>query len=294
MRNTGLSIVALLVMQTLWAGISHAQSTGTQKFKEEAAKQESIYRGGSAQVEAGYTVDRGLVVYTDGLATGFDTDLAYLGPEDRWLDIGAGRGQAILDYYSSTYDQAYPEGQERRGRKAQAVAMSIEDRRTPHWHQSAVKLGPNQIQYWINKRLGEYSLEELGQFQVITDVIGGFSYTGALSQFMEKVLGALKVGGSFYSALQDVSLASGTNVPFYSGSPFLTEMARANGAEMKVCAWLKSISCVEVTCETRGHWKPPLETYRVLKVCNGVTIPALDLVHYQAGTPPERRFTLKK
>lgn len=294
MRKIGLRIVALLVLPALGAGISHAQSTGIQKFKEEAAKQESIYRGGSAQVEAGYTIDRGLVVYTDGLAAGFDTDLAHLGPGDRWLDIGAGRGQAILDYYSSSYDHAYPEGRDRRGSKAQAVAMSIEDRRTPHWHQSAAKLGPNQIQYWINKRMRDYSLEELGKFQIITDVIGGFSYTDALSQYMEKVLGALKVGGSFYSALQDVSPEGRTIAPFYPGSPFLTELAAANGAEMKVCAWLKSISCVEVTCEPKGHWKPPLEAYRVLKVCNGVTVPALDLVHYQAGTPPERRFTLKK
>ena len=42
----------------------------------------------------------------------------------------------------------------------------------------------------FGKRLREYSPEEIGQFQVITDVMGGFSYTQDLSLFMEKTLGA--------------------------------------------------------------------------------------------------------
>jgi hypothetical protein len=59
-----------------------------------------------------------------------------------------------------------------------------------------------------------------------------------------------------------------------------------------VCAWLKRIACVEVTCQSR-QWKPPIEAFRVRKVCDDVAVPALTTVHYQAGTPPERRFQLK-
>ena len=279
--------VVLLFLPILWLAASHAQDLSP-TFKEEISKQEGIYRGDGEQPVAGYTVDRGLSLYTDGLASDFDSALAKLGPTDRWLDIGAGKAQAILDYYAPTYDATRFK---QRGTKAQAVAMSIEDRRTSLWQQAAASLGLNQIQYLFGKRLREYSSEELGRFQVITDVIGGFSYTENLSLFMEKVLGLLELNGSFFTVLQDVHREDGTNRPFYSGSPFLTEIINPDGTEMKVCTWLKRISCVEVTCEPK-KWQPPTEAFRVRKVCNDTAVPALATIHYQAGTPPERRFQL--
>jgi hypothetical protein len=293
MTNFRLRIAVLIVLQTLLLEPSYSADLSSSILNEEVSKQEAIYRSKGAQVDEGYTVDRSLAIYTEGLSAGFDSALANLGPEDRWLDIGAGKGQAILDYYTPDYDLSHPEGQDRRGTKAQAVAMSIEDRRTALWQQTAASLGENKIRYLFNRRLRQYSPEELGHFQIITDVIGGFSYTDALSPFVEKVLGLLKINGSFYTVLQDVHFEDGTNRPYYDGSPFLTEIEKTDGAKMKVCIWLKSISCVEVTCESRADWKPPLEAFHVRKVCNGVTVPALELIHYEAGTPPERRFKLK-
>lgn len=293
LKNTGLHLVVLLVLQFLWLETSHSESPGNPKIIEEISKQESIYRSEGELVPEGYTVDRSLLHYTDALASEFDRALANLGPKDRWLDIGAGKGQAILDYYAPNYDQMHVEGRERRGNKARAVAISIEDRRTPDWQQNAASLGASKIQYLFNRRLREYSFEELGQFQVITDVIGGFSYTGNLSQFMENVLGFLELNGSFYTVLQDVHSEEGTNQPFYAKSPFLTEIVKADGSEVKVCSWLKRITCVEVTCEFKDGWRPPIEAFRIRRVCNDVAVPALMLIHYEAGTPPERRFQLK-
>jgi len=292
MKNPGIRIVVLLILQALWLETSHSEGPASPKINEELSKQEAIYQSTGEQVPEGYTIDRSLSVYAEGLSSDFDRTLANLGPKDRWLDIGAGRGQAILDYYTPDYDLTYPEGQERRGEKAQAVAMSIEDRRTPHWRQSVVSLGGKQIQYLFNKRLRDYSLEELGEFQLITDVIGGFSYTENLSRFVEKVLGFLELNGVFYTVLQDVHSEAGTNPPFYKDSPFLTEIANADGAEVKVCSWLKSINCVEVTCELKTHWNPPVEAYRIRKTCNDVTVPALVRIDYEAGTPPQRRYQL--
>ena len=290
----GLRTAVLLVLPTLWLAASHAGDPGSVKFDAEVSRQESIYHSKGEKVISGYTVDRSLAVYTQGLATGFDRALASLGPADRWLDIGAGRGQAILDYYTPEYDLAYPEGRVRRGRKANAVAMSIEDRRTPLWNKTAASLGEKQLQYLINRRLREYSLEELGRFQVITDVIGGFSYTDELSTFMEKVLTFLELNGSFYTVLQDVHWEDGTNRPHYSGASFLTRIINADGADLKMCSWLKRIACAEVICEAKAHWQPPVEAYQIRKTCNDVAVPALERVHYEAGTPPERRFRLKK
>ena len=293
MKNNRIRIVALLILQTLWLETSHSADPGSPKFDMEVSRQESIYHSEGERVPEGYTVDRSLSVYADALCSGFDRSLANLTPEDRWLDIGAGKGQAILDYYAPSYDLTHLEGRERRGKKARAVAISIEDRRTPVWHQTAASLGAIQIQYLFNKRLREYSLAELGQFQVITDVIGGFSYASDLTLFMEKALGFLGLNGSLYTLLQDVHAEAGTNRPFYKDAPFLTEIVNADGSEVKICSWLKSITCVEVTCELKADWKPPVEAFRIRKVCNEVAVPALVRINYNAGTPPERRYQLK-
>ncbi len=283
-------MLVMVVAQLLWLQSVHAQAPLNPKIKAEVSKQESIYRSEGDRVPEGYTVDRSLSRYVEALTGDFDRSLARLGPGDRWLDIGAGKGQAILDYFAPNYDLAHAE---RRGRKAQVVAMSIEDRRTPEWGFSAASLGANQLRYLHNRRLREYSVEELGRFQIITDVIGGFSYTTDLTLFMQMVLGLLEPGGNFYTVLQDVHSETGANQPYYEDSPFLTEIADSSGAEMKVCSWLKSISCVQVTCEFKKEWRPPLEAFQVQKVCNDVNVPALTPVHYEAGTPPERRFVLK-
>src|SRR2546421_10827310 len=96
--------VFVLFLPLLWLAASHAEDLASPKFNEEISKQESIYRSEGAQVVEGYTVDRTLVAYTDVLPSEFDRALAKLGPTDRWLDIGAGKGQAILDYYTRRYD----------------------------------------------------------------------------------------------------------------------------------------------------------------------------------------------
>ena len=276
-------LVALLACQALWLGAAYSQAPSGHPLSEEISRQDHIYWSFGGQTREGYTVDRGLADYHNVLAFEFLRALENLGPKDRWLDIGAGEGQAILDYYG-------PEGWEQRKRKAGVVALSIEDRRTPRWQQTAATLEAGQLRYLYNKRLRDYSVEDVGRFQVITDVIGGFSYTEDLSQFMGKVLSFLELNGSFFSVLQDVRSEAGINKPHYANSPYLTEIMNADGSEGRVCTWLKSISCVAVSCELRGTWVPPVEVYSVRKVCDGVTVPPLTPMHFAAGTPPERRF----
>ena len=291
MKGTGIGRVVLLVA-ALWLAISHAAEPATAPFNEELKKQEEIYQGRGEQRLEGYVIDRSLLSYIYTLPSGFDRSLANLGPNDRWLDIGAGRGQAVLDYFSGRFDAMHPELGERRNRKAQVVAMSIEDRTTALWHQAAANLPPGQMRYLAGRRLREYSAAELGRYQLITDVVGGFSYTTSLSLFVETVLGLLVVNGNFYSILQDVRGEQGTNKPHYDGAPFLTELTRADGSEVKVCSWLKSITCVEVVCELKTQWQPPIEVYSIRKVCTDVKVPALAPSRFEAGTPPQRGFRL--
>ncbi len=283
LKGRGLPRMLLLV---LWPGTALCADPGpAPKLDAELSRQEKIYQSRGEKRPEGYVIDRSLESYSETLPPAFGRALASLGPKERWLDIGAGRGQAVLDYATS---KDHP------GQKAQAVAMSIEDRRTPAWHEAAARLGPDRIHYVSGKRLREYPVAEIGRFRIITDVIGGFSYTENLSVFMETVLRILELNGSFFTLLQDVHAENGSNKPYYQGAPYLTRIARPDGPDVRVCTWLKSIGCVEVTCELRAEWKPPIEVYAIRKVCDEVKVPPLTTIHYEAGTPPERGFRLAR
>jgi hypothetical protein len=287
--KTAMGLVLVLLQLPVAA---RAADPGSAAFEKEAAKQDAVYQSRGENVPAGYVVDRSLLSYAAALPAEFKRSLANLGPNDRWLDVGAGEGRAILDYYTPLYDAMHPEGRERRGKKAQAVAISIEDRRTPRWHKTAASLGPGQIRYFSGKRLREYSLEDLGRFQLITDNTGGFSYARYLSVFMERALGALELNGNFYTLLLDVLPEAASGAAAYPDTLFLTEIRNDYGANVRVCSWLKSISCVAVTCEPDVKSKRPVELYRMKKTCDNVSVPPLELVQFSAGTPPQRRYRL--
>ena len=295
MKSPGAAALLVLMLPAwlaLCSGAVHAQSGASTKIDEQLSIQESIYRSQGRNRPPGYVIDRSLFSYVDTLPPEFGRELAKLGPDDRWLDIGAGQGRAILDYYVPDRDMTEAQEREWRGRRAKTVGISIEDRRTPRWRVMVEGLEPGKAKYLAGKRLREYSQDELGRFQVISDVGGGFSYTHNLSQFMEKTLGLLVPDGRFYTVLQNVHCEDGSNKPRYEGSPFLTEIEKTDGSRVKVCSWLKSITCVKVNCQRKTEWDPPIEVYRVQKVCDDVRVPPLVAVHYLADTPPERRFQL--
>jgi hypothetical protein len=288
--HSGLFAAALIAAYAFQAMAATAAERLSQTDAE-AAKQESIYRSRGEKVPSGYIVGRGLAKYAELLPTGFDAALKSLGPADRWLDIGAGSGQAILDYYAPEFGRLPDRPEVRPYEKARSVAVSIEDRRTGAWEQRSDSLAAGQIQYLFGKRLREYSPQELGKFRMITDVYGGFSYTENLSLFLEKVLDSLELEGSFFSLLQSVKLEDGKDA---ATTWYLTELVDASGRDLKVCAWLKSVACVKVSCESKSAWDAPTELIHVQKVCNAVHVPALVRLHYEAGTPPGRRFQLAR
>ena len=285
--SAGTRLAVLVLLQALLLTHSWSQEPASPQFQEEITKQEGIYQSRGEKVPGGYITGRGLAKYSELLPSGFDAALGKLGPNDRWLDIGAGAGHAILDYYAPVY------GRGRSGSKASAVAVSIEDRRTELWHKRAASLAPNQIRYLSGRRLRDYATGELGKFRMITDVYGGFSYTDDLSLFTERVLALLELNGSFYSLLMSVHLENAQDRP---GVWYLTEIVDAAGRDVKVCSWLKTIACVKVTCESKNtqDWPAQTELIHVRKVCTRNSVPALQPVFYEAGSPPGRKFQLKR
>src|SRR6476646_6046446 len=128
-----LAVVIAIVVQTLGLRAVWPQATAEPQIDEEIAKQQKIYQRRGADVPSGYITNRGLSDYAELLPTGFCDALGKLGSSDRWLDIGAGAAQAILDYYAPEGDPPSGEKCARSVSKARAVAMSIEDRRTDKW-----------------------------------------------------------------------------------------------------------------------------------------------------------------
>jgi hypothetical protein len=284
-----LAVVLVILAQALGRGVGWPQDLAPPRLDEEIAKQEKIYHRRDADIPSGYITNRGLSDYAELLPTGFCDALARLGSSDRWLDIGAGAAQAILDYYAPEAAAPAAEKCVRSGPRARAIALSIEDRRTDKWRERAASLGNDSLRYLSGKRLRQYSAEELGKFQLITDVFGGFTYTENLSQFVEKVLSLLEVGGGFYTLVPGVRLEDGKNK---LDAWYLTELEDATGRPEKVCSWLKKTACVQVTCESKSDWKRPTELINMRKVCSDIAVPRMKLLEFVAGYPPDRRFQL--
>ena len=288
---TGLAVLIVIVLQALGLGVGWPQEPAQSRIDEEFAKQEKIYRSRGADVPSGYVTGRTLSDYLDLLPSSFCDALGTLGSSDRWLDIGAGEGQAILDYYAPEDKVAPARKCSGSGGKVRAVAMSLEDRRTDKWQVQTAGPGGDRIRYVSGKRLRYYSREELGRFQIITDVYGGFSYSDDLSIFMEKVLSLLEIGGVFYTLVQSVHLEDGKDKP---STWYLTELMDTAGRDVKVCSWLKQTTCVKVVCESKSDWHTPTELINIKKVCSDVSVPRMKLLKYEAGNPPGRRFQLER
>jgi SAM-dependent methyltransferase len=283
--GAALRLTVVIVVASQLLGATSVQEPVQPRIDEQFEKQENIYQRRGAR---SYTANRGLARYSEVLHTGFCAALGRLGSSDRWLDIGAGEGRAVLDYYGAQEGKA-PGKCGGSGAKAGAVAISIEDRRTKDWKEQAASLGDDRVRYLFGKRLREYSLEELGKFQLITDVYGGFTYTENLSQFVEKVLSLLEIGGAFYTVVPAVHLEDGTDK---LGTWYKTELVDAVSRPVTVCSWLKQTSCTKVSCESMKDADEPTQLIKVAKVCSGVAVPRTNLVEYSAGSPPNRRFQL--
>lgn len=288
-KTAGARLAFVIALQALGPGAGWPQESAQSRIDEEIAKQEKIYNSRGADVPEGYITGRSLLSYLQ-LLPGFCGSLGKLGSSDRWLDIGAGAGQAILDYYAPADDSAPGKMCSGAGGRARAVAMSIEDRRTDKWRRQAASLGEERIRYLAGKRLRQYSSEELGKFQIITDVFGGFSYTEDLSGFVERTLRLLETGGIFYTLMQSVHLEDGKDNP---NTSYLTELVDGAGRDEKVCSWLKRTTCVQVTCESKSNWQAPTELITVKKVCGDVSVPRMKVLKYEAGDPPGRRFQME-
>jgi hypothetical protein len=76
------------------------------------------------------------------------------------------------------------------------------------------------------------------------------------------------------------------------GTWYKTELVDAASRPVKVCSWLKQITCTRVRCESKTDWDEPTQLIEIRKVRSDCTVPRTNLVEYMAGTPPGRRFQI--
>jgi SAM-dependent methyltransferase len=290
-KSAAKGLAVLILLHALAPAVGRPQEPAQAPIDEELSKQEKIYHSRGADVPSGYVTYRALSDYAKLLPADFCDALNMLGSSDRWLDIGAGAGHAILDYYTPIGAKASPKDCLRTDGKGRAVALSIEDRRTDRWRELAARLGDDRLRYLVGKRLRHYARDEIGTFQIITDVFGGFSYTEDLSLFVDKVLSLLEIGGRFYTVVQNVYLEGDKN---HSSDGYQTELMDGTGGGVKICSWLKKTACVKVVCESKRDWESPSELISIQKVCSDTAVPRTKLLHFQSGNPPARRFQLER
>ena len=125
-RRTAVRRMGVLIFIVLPALATTAsrQEAAQPQIEKEIEKQEKIYSRRGADVPRGYITNRGLAKYAELLPSGFCSALGTLGGSDRWLDIGAGEGQAILEYYAQGDAAELKCGGS--GARGGAVAISIE------------------------------------------------------------------------------------------------------------------------------------------------------------------------
>src|ERR1043166_78559 len=108
-KTAGTPLIVVIVIILGGLGLRAAwpqevEEAARRRIDEEIVRQERIYRSRDATVPKGYVTNRGLSKYAELLPSGFCDALGRLGSSERWLDIGAGAGEAILDYYAHESD----------------------------------------------------------------------------------------------------------------------------------------------------------------------------------------------
>lgn len=185
------------------ARCTDAGASADQKTKRALDEVEKIMRNSAlphsneTQNRVVYRVDRGLDFYS-----GYFSELRVawtnllplnefiknLKPHQRWIDIGAGEAKAAGDYFNRVFT----------GNFAHVVAVTVEAYR-PQIRADA----QNRFQYLTGRYFEDIPNEELGVFDVATDIHGAVAYSTRLSEVFQKAGEVLKKGsGLFFTILR--------------------------------------------------------------------------------------------
>ena len=247
------SLVLLLAIRT-----SADDSCLVNKIKENL---EVIQSNGTAIRPSGFEVRRNLDQYKNAFGLRFSAHLNDLVKGDVWIDLGAGSGDALLDFLGAHPNQ---------GVKTVGVAWVKPPPSNATYAKAETHFeSTGAFKFLQGGRLEEIPRAELPQSQVITDLMGPMAYTHDLPLILRLELSLLK---DEKSALF-ITVDSRTSIETPQGARTLSE-------------WISSIKGLTVST-SQNHGFTVLEIH---KLEPEPSIPELSLKHLQPGMPPVRVF----
>lgn len=201
-----------------------------------------------------FTTTRDLSDYIHNLHPDFVSSLKKLKSDQHWIDLGAGKAIALIDYLRS-FDHILEAPQ------TTAVAFKLD-----RWFK------PPSYQGKLQVREGAFEAHETPNWKkadVITDVMGVISYTRDLSTTLQKVFDLLNVHGELYLEF----------------APAVTRV-KVDGASYKLQEFLERIEGISVS----GKYG----ILKVVKNREHIVVPELELISYKVAypSPPSRSFTV--
>jgi hypothetical protein len=197
-----------------------------------------------------FITNRDLFDYIEELHPDFKKSLDRLGEQSHWIDLGAGKVKAQIEFMKSLPRSA--------GKPyLTAVAFKID-----RWFGVPKFNGKLEVHEGLFEK---HPTEQWRKADLITDVMGVLSYTTDLSTALQKTFDLLKVNGELY----------------ISTSAYATQIG-VHGNKLKFREYLGTIPGLKV----EAKWGE----IKVTKTRESITIPPMKLIRIKDEMPPLRLF----
>lgn len=219
-----------------------------------------------------FNIERLLEHYKYLLGDDFRKKLASLNtPEHHWIDSGAGLGYATGEYVKSE-----------EGSRTHVTAISRYVPLLKREYLGGIGWFPikyirkiesetqGRLRFLSGKPFEKISNAEIGKADLITDLLGTFSYSEDPSTVLQKYLDLLKPDGELYLYLGNGSRSTVSDPSNLNGYSFISQ-------------WLTNIQGINAEVTSNG-------TVRITKTTMEVKVPQLKMLHTTADSPPIRKY----
>lgn len=242
-----------------------------------------------------YTVSRNLDSYMvafspidrehecEGACEVLGPELKKLTGSQHWIDVGAGKAIAAMEYIENKpvrHDEGwkYYSGSDH---PARVTAITVERLETPELRGVLSHYGPGRFRYLSGKYIEDYSVSELGQADLITDVYGAVAYSPHIDAVFAKFGELLKKGGKVYTLVRKIE----DHYEYFTVDPNVFIIVGSNNEKIPVEKWLRAIKGFTLLPHSKGA-----ETIILQKISDQVVVPPLELIEHKDGYPPMRKY----
>jgi hypothetical protein len=199
-----------------------------------------------------FVTNRSLWEYTHVLDSSFKTRLDSLGENNHWIDLGAGKANAQVEFLKSKKDL-------NKAPLTTAFCFKLDRLFAPRSYDGKLKIQQGMFE--------SINTENMPKADIITDVFGVLSYSKDMKTSLQKTFALLKLGGELYIHTNNYS------TKFQDGSQTFT-----------MIEFLGRIEGIKI----EGKWG----NIKITKIKEEIFIPDLTLTYFKDEAPPYRGFTI--